>query len=133
MRNIYDRQFVKSILVELTPSDIAGGGFSAKLPMKAWVTNVVPLVNTAFNTAGTTPTCKLTVSDGTTTFVNAQTVAATGAVTTAVTTKYYPSGGTITGVLTEGVASGSITTATLGDAVVRIDYIQVGEGGTVEG
>lgn len=133
MQNIFDRQKVKSILVRLGPSDIAGGGFSAKIPVGAWVTNIVGLKNTAFNTAGTTPTVTLTVGDGTTTFINAQTLASTGAVTVATTAKWYPSGGTITGTITEGVASGSVTTATAGDALVRIEYVQQGEGGSIEG
>lgn len=133
MRNIYDRQHVKSILVRLGPSDIAGGGFSAKIPQGAWVTNIVGLKNTAFNTAGTTPTVTLTLTDGTTVLINAQTLASTGAITIAAAAKFYPNGGTITGSITEGVASGSVTTATAGDALIRIEYIQVGEGGTIEG
>jgi hypothetical protein len=133
MKNIYDRQTPLSILVRLTPEDIAGGGFSAKVPHGALVTNVVGLKQTAFNTAGTTPTVTLTVGDGTTTFINAQTLTGTGAITAAVTTKFYPSGGTITGAITEGVASGAITTATAGDAFVRIDYVQVGRNGDVMG
>lgn len=133
MRNLFDRQHVKSILVRLSPSDIAGGGFSAKIPLGSWITNVVGLVNTAFNTAGSTPTCKITITDGTNVYVNAQSIAAIGAVAAAATSKFLAAGGTITGVITEGVASGGITTATLGDAVFRIEYVQVGEGGVIEG
>ena len=134
-RNIFERQKVKSITVELTINDIAGGGFTAKLPQGAWITNVIGQVDVAFNTAGATPTCKLSLGDASsaTLFVNAQSVAATGAITVATTKKFYPTGGLLTGTLTEGVASGDITTATVGHATLHIEYVELGEGGVIEG
>lgn len=125
-RNCYERQEIASIFVDLTPADIAGGGFTAKLPQGSWVFNVAGYTQTAFNTAGDTPTCKVTLSDGTTTFINAQSIASTGDTTVAVTKKFYQTGGTLTGTITEGVATGAITTATAGLAVIRIDYVQIG-------
>lgn len=133
MKNLYERQNPLTILVQLTPEDIAGGGFTAKVPRGAWLTNVVGLKNTGFNTAGSTPTVTLTVTDGTTVFINAQTIANTGAVTAAATSKFFPNGGTITGTITEGVASGDITTATVGDVVLRFEYVQLGVGRDVQG
>lgn len=132
-KNAFDRQAPQSILVQLTPEDIAGGGFTAKLPRGAWVTNIAGVKNTAFNTAGDTPTVTLTLTDGTTTFISAETLTGTGTITVDTTTKYFPNGGTLAGTITEGVSSGDVTTATAGDALVRIDYVQLGNGGTIQG
>src|SRR5690606_28713445 len=106
MKSKFDRQSVEVALVELTPEDIAAGGVSVKIARGTWVHNVVGVKVTAFNTAGDTPTVTLTATDGTATFINAQALTGTGAITAAVTSKFYPDGGTITLVITEGVASG---------------------------
>lgn len=132
-RNIYNRQEPLSILVQLTPDDIAGGGFSAKIPRGALVTNVYATKNTAFNTAGDTPVVTLNVTDGTTTFISAESLAGTGAITVDVTKKFYPTGGTITGAITESVSTGEVTSATAGDAVVYIEYVQLGRGCEIQG
>lgn len=133
MKNLFNRQEILSILHQITPQDIANGGFYAKIPQGAWVINVTGLKNTAFNTAGDTPTVKLTLTDGTLVYINAQTLATTGAITAAATSKFYPQGGTITGTIAEAVATGEVTTATAGDAVLLIQYVQLGVGCEVQG
>lgn len=111
------RQYERNILVELGPGNMgAGNEVTARLPQGAWVTNVVPVTETAFN-SGTTAT--MTVTDGTTVFVNAQDVKTTGIETAAVTQKYYPQGGTLTCSLGQ-----TGTAATSGRALVKISYLQ---------
>lgn len=126
MKNITDRQSPKVILAVLLAANMgAGNGFEAKLPQGALVLNVQAVTATAFN-SGTTAT--LTVGDGTTTFVNAQDVATPGTETSAVSQKYYPAGGTITGTLAQ---TGSAATA--GRVLVAITYVEAGAGGTIYG
>lgn len=132
MKNLFNRQDLLVALVLLTPADIAGGGFSAKIPQGAWVTNIVGQKVAAFDTGGTTPVVTLTVGDGTTTFINAQSLAATGAVTAATTQKYYPQGGTITGTIAESAASGLVP-AENGEVLLRIEYVQLGVGCEIQG
>jgi len=64
-----------------------------KVPPGGYVDNVDFQVITAFDGTGTVTG---SLSDGTTTFIAAQTLKATGAVTAAVTKKFYPNGGTLT-------------------------------------
>ena len=64
-----------------------------KIPPGGYVDNVDFQVITAFDGTGTVTA---TLTDGTTVFINAQTVKSTGAVTAAVTKKFYPNGGTLT-------------------------------------
>ena len=131
--NAFDRQKVLAVVAELGIENIgAGKGVTAKLPQGAVIVGVLPLVTTAFNTGGTTPAATITVSDGTTTFVNAQSVLTAGAKTVAVSSKHYPAGGTVTVSLAESAASGLVP-ATAGNAVVTIQYVQLGAGGDIYG
>lgn len=64
-----------------------------KVPPGGYVDSVDFQVITAFDGTGTVTA---TLTDGTTVFINAQTVKSTGAVTAAVSQKFYPNGGTLT-------------------------------------
>ena len=90
------------------------------LPPNALLLRMTLLTITAFDSV-TTSTA--TVSDGTTTFVNAVDTKTVGSETVANTPKFYPSGGTITASLAETGA-----TATVGRAVLVAEYIIVGRG-----
>jgi hypothetical protein len=89
----------------------AGNGYDIPIPPDTYVSEIYLDTLTAFD--GTTNTG--TVSDGTTTFVNAQDLKSTGRETDAVPGKYYPNGGTIsitlaqTGTATVGQAIGVVT------------------------
>lgn len=96
----------------------AGNGLSVQLPVNALLLDIVADTTTAFN-AGTTAT--LTVGDGTTTFINAASVAAAGRSQGANIGKFYPSGGTISISLAETGAA-----ATAGQAFVSVKYVVVG-------
>jgi len=124
-RNAFERQEIASIFVDLTPADIAGGGFTANMPQACRIIAVAGEVETAFNTGGTTPACTFTLTDGTTNFINAQSVLAAGTLTAAATKKYLPVGGTLTGTFSQSAASGMVP-ATAGLLTVRIDYVQLG-------
>ena len=79
---------------------------------------------TAFNCGGT-GTATLTVTDGTTTFVNAVDVESTGSETVTGVPKYYPTGGTISCTITEVVDTAA---ATLGEVMISYEYIIRGNG-----
>lgn len=129
----YERQTVLAILADLGVENIgSGNGVTAKLPQGALVVGVGLLGVEAFNTDGTTPTATATVSDGTTIFVNAQSVATTGDKTVEVNRKFYPTGGEIIFSLAEGAASGLVP-ATEGRALGIVQYIQLGRGGEIQG
>lgn len=96
----------------------AGNEQLIDLPVNALLLDVTADVGTAFN-AGTTATA--TVSDGTTTFVNAASVAATGRQQGTNLGKFYPSGGKLTISLAQTGAA-----ATAGRAFVSAKYIVVG-------
>ena len=97
---------------------VAGNVITAILRKGAIITGVTGFVRTAFNgTAAVT----ITLSDGTTTFINAQSVtsaSATTPITAAVTTKDFPTGGTLTATLTDGTT----TASTAGWVVLLISY-----------
>lgn len=132
--NQYDRQPVQSIVIELTTSNTGTDkGVEAKLPKDAMITGITSIAGVAFNPSGTGAAATLSVSDGTTTFVNAQDVATTGTKTVAVATKFYPQGGKITANVTQSVSSGALTSATAGRVLVAIDYVQLGAGGAIYG
>lgn len=95
-----------------------GNGFTALLPYGAVLQEGNFLVTTAFN-SGTT--CTGSVSDGTTTFVSAVDITATGAHAFGSVPKYYPTGGTLT---ISGAQTG--TAATAGEAIVYARYLVVG-------
>ena len=131
--NAYNRQPVLTITAPISIENIgAGKGIEAKLPQGAVVIGVLALISTAFNTDGTTPVATLTVADGTTTFVNAQSVLTTGAKTVAVSSKHYAQGGSVTVSLAQSAASGLVP-ATAGAGVVVIQYVQLGAGGDIYG
>ena len=108
------RQKILVALVELGIANIgAGNGYEIKLPVGALLLDAGVFTDTAFD--GTTNTA--TISDGTTTFVNAVDLASTGAETVTIVPKRYPTGGTIT-------ASGTVTgSPTAGLAAVVLEYI----------
>ena len=131
--NAFDRQDVLAIVVVLTPKQSgAANSVKAKLPQGALVLGVDLLTQVAFNTGGTTPTATATITDGTTVFVNAQSVASTGDETVAVEKKFYPTGGEIDFSITEGAASGLVP-ATAGQSIAVVTYVQAGRGGEVQG
>ena len=112
------RQYPLTAMVELTKANIGtGNGVDVPVPPGAFVT-VSAAVDTAFNSATTTT---LTVGDGTTTFIAAQSAKATGVVTVAVANAYYPNGGTISVTMAETGAA-----ATAGHAVASISYVVSG-------
>ena len=130
-KNAYDRQPVLSVVAELGVENIGTGNeVVAKLPQGAVVVGVLALCVTAFDTDGESATVKLTVSDGTTAFVNAQSVASTGKLTAAATEKHFPTGGTLTCSIVEASAD---ATATEGKALVIVQYVQIGAGGDIYG
>lgn len=96
----------------------AGNGLTVQLPVNALLLDVKADTTTAFN-AGTTAT--LTVGDGTNTFVNAASVAATGRAQGTNIGQFYPSGGTISITLAE-----TGTAATAGNVFVSVKYVVVG-------
>ncbi len=109
------RQKILVALVELGIANIgAGNGYEIKLPVGALLLDAGVFADTAFD--GTTNTA--TISDGTTTFVNAQDVKTTGEETVAVDKKYYPNGGTIS------VTMAQTGTATVGKALAWVSYVQ---------
>lgn len=67
-----------------------GNEVIVNIPPGGFVKNVSGWVPTAFDGTGTVTA---SLGDGTTTFINAQTVKATGVLTIAVVNKWYPSGG----------------------------------------
>ena len=101
-----------------------GNGVTITLPPKSYLKSISGTIVTAFN-SGTTATA--TVSDGTTTFVNAGSIAATGQLTVANLPKYYPSGGTIT-----VSAAQTGTNATTGQLIVTASYTILGRANEVD-
>ncbi len=131
--NAFDRQAPCAVVVNMGVANVGTGKeVTAKLPQGAVITAITALGTTAFNTGGTTPAVTLTVSDGTTTFVNAQSVATTGKKTVATDTKHFPTGGTLTFSIAESAASGLVP-ATEGAVAVIVQYAQIGAGGSIYG
>lgn len=112
--NSNERQYALTAYSHFKPANLgANNGVAFKLPPGAILLRLTATTITGFD--GTTPV--LTVSDGTTTFVNAVDLASTGAETVTVVPKRYPTGGTIT-------ASGTVTgSPTAGLAAVVLEYI----------
>lgn len=131
--NAFDRQPVLTVTAPFGVENIGDGNeIEAKLPQGAVVIGVLALVTTAFDTDGGTPAATITVGDGTTTFVNAQSILSTGKKTAAVGEKHYPQGGTLKVALAESAAS-ALEPATAGAGVVVIQYVQLGAGGDIYG
>lgn len=130
-RVLADRQWPLVALVEVTPKD-AENGIDVPLPPGAWVTNVFAHRLVAFNSGGGTPTATLTATDGTTVFINAQSLlGAAGQITAAVTTKYYPQGGSIKFTVAQDAASDP-EDATDGLTMVEVEYVLRGKGREVQ-
>ena len=130
MRNAFNRQHRQVICEALTIDNIgAGKGITAKLPMGAVITAITVLGVVAFNPSGQDAAATITVGDGTTTFVNAQSVMTVGAKTVDNVPKHYPQGGE----LSVSLAQAGPTAATAGKVVVIVDYAIVGAGDTVHG
>lgn len=124
--NVYDRGKILVIQAAVGPANMgAGNGFSAKLPRGATLLRVTALTATAFNSE---TTATLTVSDGTTTFVNAVDIKSTGSETVANAPKHYPDGGTINVTAAQTGAG-----ATAGLTVVVAEYVQLGQGSEIQG
>lgn len=105
-------------LVNCTIANMGAGNEQlVQLPPGAHLLNIWADTVTPFN-AGTTAT--ITAGDGTTTFINAASVAAAARAAGTVG-KYYPSGGTITISLAE-----TGTAATAGETLVSVEYLQLG-------
>jgi len=122
-----DRAYRKVIIADLGVANMGtGNGVEAAVPPNALVLSVGLLGVTAFDSE---TTATGSIGDGTTTFVNAQDVKTTGAKTVAVSSKYYPAGGTITFSLAE-----TGDAATVGRAIGTVEYVIVGgsEGGIQE-
>lgn len=120
------RSMERTILVELGIGNIgAGKGVEAKLPQGALLMEAGIITETAFDSETTTTG---TLSDGTTTFVNAQDLKTTGKETSANTPKYYEAGGTLTWTIAETGA-----TATEGRAFGYAKYLINGVGDEVYG
>lgn len=91
---VVGRQYSLAACVDAgVPQIGAGNEVTFNVPAGAYVDGVDFQVLTAFDGSGTVTG---TLSDGTTTFINAQTLKATGAVTVAVSKKYFPNGGKLT-------------------------------------
>lgn len=119
LTKITARQSPVTALVAIGPANMGtDNGVTLRLPQGAYVTDVKAVGTVAFD-SGTTAT--MTVGDGTTTFVNAQSIAAAGAVTVAVGQKFYPTGGTIT---VSAAQTGD--DATVGQALVAVQYVELG-------
>jgi len=120
------RQEAKYAMAELTIANIGtGNGYTIHIPRGAIVVDVGLYTDTAFNSA--TTTTGTIADDSSTTYVNAQDVKSTGIETVAVTSKFYPTGGTITVSLAETGA-----TATAGHAVAYVGYIQLGNSCSIQ-
>lgn len=117
--NLIERQHRYAAVADLRIANIGtGNGITVAIPIGAIVVSIIAQTITAFDSATTTT---LTVDDGTTTFVSAVDAKSTGSETVSNTPKFYVSGGTITCSLAETGA-----TATVGRALVTIEYVQVG-------
>lgn len=131
MKNIIDRQALLVALVALTPDDIAGGGAKINVPRGSLVT-LSAFKQTAFNTGGTTPAITIKAVDSAATLISDEVLTGTGAVTVDTGTKFYPNSDEITVTIAESAASGLVH-ATAGLVLVKVEYVQVGNGGEIRG
>ena len=114
-----ERQYPLAAIADLGISNIgASNTVTVRLPQAALLTSIQLLTVTAFNSE---TTATATVSDGTTTFVNAVDIKSTGSETVANVPKFYPTGGTLTVTLAETGAA-----ATAGRAIFVANYVQLG-------
>ena len=121
-----ERQYPLSAVADLGIAQIgAGNEVLINLPPNALLTGLAVQTVTAFN-AATTNT--LTITDGTTTFVNGVDVKTAGAETVANLAAFYPSGGTLTISMAQTGAA-----ATAGRAFVVATYQVLGRVNEVQG
>ncbi len=119
--HVIDRQLTKNALAFLGVANMgAANTVTFSVRPGTFVLRVFTQTITAFD-SGTTATA--TISDGTTTFVNAVDIKTTGAETSAGAPKYYPTGGTITVTLAE-----TGTAATVGELAAGFEYLIRGNG-----
>lgn len=130
-KNVIDRQAPLVALVSLGPDDIAGGGATISVPRGSLVT-LSAWKQTAFNTGGTTPAITIKAADSAATLISDEVLTGTGAVTVDTGTKFYPTGDTITVTIAESAASGLVH-ATAGQVLVKVEYVQLGNGGQIRG
>lgn len=108
------RQYPLSTFVQLGIANIgAAAGYDIAIPPNGYVKEVYADTLTAFD--GSTNT--ITITDGTTVFVNAQDIKSTGRETDAIPGKFYPSGGTIS------INLAQTGTATVGAVVASVEYV----------
>lgn len=123
--NIEGRQYPLIAWAQLGPSNIGAGNEKVlKVRPGTLLRNLQVLTLTGFNVSTTTT---ITVSDGVTTFVNAQDVKTAGSETVAVGFKFFPNGGTITISL-----ANTGTAPTAGDVHVLFDAVVMGRSNEVE-
>ena len=109
---IKDRQYPIYAFKELTYANV--GVYTVTLPPGALLETMYAVTSTAFNSV---TTATLTVSDGTTTYINGVDLKSTGSETVSNTPAYYPSGGTLT--ITTAQTGGD---ATAGVCALAIRY-----------
>ena len=123
---VNERQYPLNAVADLGIAQIgAGNEVRINLPPGALLTGLLAQTVTAFNN---TTTSTLTVSDGTTTFVNAVDVKTVGAETVANLSAFYPSGGTLTISMAQ-----TGTAATAGRAFVVATYQILGRVNEIQG
>lgn len=121
-----NHQRVRAVVVDLGIENIgAGNGITVKLPMGAIVLRLLPKTITAFDSA---TTATHTVSDGTTTLVNAVDVKSAGNETVANVPIHYPNGAELTFSLAETGAA-----ATVGRVLDVLEYVLSSGGDEVYG
>ena len=90
-KKVMGRQFPAVAVCDVGPADMANG-YDIVVPPGGYLRALAVQTITAFNSE---TTAVMTISDGTTTFVNAVDLTSTGAETVANVPKFYPSGGTL--------------------------------------
>lgn len=121
---LIDRQYPLAVVAALGVANLGPGNeIKARIPPEALLIDVKLVTAVAFDSA---TTATGTISDGTTTFVDATDLKTAGLETTAVATKFYPVGGEITISLAQTGAA-----ATLGQAIAVVQYVVLGRGNEI--
>lgn len=124
-KKIIDRQWpLKAFAIATHANMGAGNELTLVVPPGALLLAINVFGLTAFNSE---TTATLTVSDGTTTFASAVSVATVGTKTVTNVPKYYPTGGTLTVSLAQTGAA-----ATAGAAAVVPEYVIRDRGNEVQ-
>jgi hypothetical protein len=118
-KNISARQWELNAITPLLGISNMGAatGYDITIPPGGYVTEITVDTLVAFDSA---TTATLTVTDGTTVFVNGVDIKTTGRETTTIAAAYYPSGGVIHVNLAQTGAG-----ATVGTAVVVVSYLKL--------